>query len=91
MIIKVARIFPHNGWGHIIRVFSLIQPFVIELTQLAQFGKTSDACQYMKLLNVRSTGNTEGSVAYLVEHQIYILRVWVPSSEMFYSVAITFG
>ena len=51
--------------------FSLIQPFVVKLTQLAQFDKTSDICQCMKLVNVSGTASTENSVDYLVQHQPY--------------------
>ena len=53
---------------------------------VAQFDKTSDACQFMKLVNVWGTASTESSVAYLVEHQ-----AWVPALPMFCSVVTTFG
>ena len=68
--------------------FPLIQPFVVKLTQFAQFDKTSDACQYMKLVNV---WKTESYVACLVEHQGYIPRTWVPTPPKFGPVVIIFG
>ena len=43
--------------------FSLIQPPVVKLTQLAQFDKISHACECMKLVIVCSTFSTECSVA----------------------------
>ena len=32
--------------------FPLIQPFVVKLTKLGIFDKTSDACKFMILVNV---------------------------------------
>ena len=80
-----------TGWikGNLQSSFPLIQPFVVKLTQLAQFDKTSDACQCMKLVNVWGTACTESSAAYLAEHHTYILRAWVPTLPMFYSL-VTF-
>ena len=51
--------------------FPLIQPSFVKLTQLAEYDKTSHACQWMTLVNVWGTASTECSVAYLVEHQTY--------------------
>ena len=64
-----------RGLFHVKKPFqiSLNSTFFAKSTQLAQFDKTSDACQCMKLVNLRGTANTESSAAHPVEHQTHIL------------------